>query len=545
MVEIILFRENLVKHEILLNKYRYIGGMGLKTILKTKEIKGTYLGSLRGGLRAAHQASKISKEKPASLVPLERLGSYPFVKRLSSMGCQALDLSQPLSTYEAFKSLYSVARFSSDNRLMLTQDIESRMRKEGLEHVLKALPAGLLNRLASLRLNMQTSKNPDLIGRSEGASSVTVSEVYERLDIIGHIIEVYKSLQMFRNARALHERGQLEGLLRGRGNPSSVGEEGLIPSIPLILKFSDVINRFLSSPEVEAAFYTGIFLHDLGKFLSQAGHQENTYTLVRDNSQLRKILTDTFSPEQIKIIEITVRYHSLYTDVLVCKEVDILKPFQAIFSSFGNTIMRALANDLIFIHSTADTDAYLPGLSRLANDRMQDLAQVHADAHRTILTGKSLNEIEAQAEDLYRSWGNSRFKSWVIGDTDTKEGKDQASLALAQSELSQIYPTAEEREEFYPSLGSLKFVGLIFDLRKELKTPQERVRLLAWLCKHAKQNRENRFEFQIYREKGKWVGPQVDLMNELLADPLYMEKLDQTLRFNKKPDGLIEIIIPT
>lgn len=472
--------------------------------LKTKEIRGTYLGSLGGGLRVARKASRISRENPSSVVSLGRLGNYPFLKRLSSLGCRAPDLRQPFSTYEAFKKLYSFARFSKDNHLIVVQDIELRMRYEGLEYVLKSLPIGFLNRLISLRLN-----------------TVTISEIYERSGVVDHLLKVYDSLKMFRYARDSHQDGTLERLL---GNPNSVGEEGLIPSIPFILKLSEVINDFLLDPEVKAAFYVAIFLHDLDKFISQDEHSENSYGLIRTHPQLRETLTEIFSAEQIGIIESVVRYHSTYADTVISKETDILAPYQILLSSPGDQEKKSLLNDLLYILSACDTNTYLPGLSHLANDRMEDLSELHTNIREAIQSGKS-------TKDIYRSWGKSRFRSWV----------KKESLALAEAELARIYPSAEEREQFYITLGSLKYVGLISTLRRELKGPKPRVRLLAWLCAHAQEDKK--FEFQLQGKEGRWAGDQINIMNGLLGVPLNVEEIDKTLILKRKPDGLIEIII--
>lgn len=434
-----------------------------------------------------------------------------------------------------FDRAYLAARTS---RCTPIHNIEARME----DFVLRTLPAGFFNRLFSIRLNMKESSNPVLISRSGGAATISVSEVFKKLDITDHVLEAYKSLDFFRRSRELHQRGELENHLRGRGNPALVTEEGLVPSIPIILELSDIINKTLKDAAIEAVFYTAIFLHDIGKFISQTLHGENSFTLLRNNAEVVQALAEVFNPEQIALIQKLARYHSLYTDTMVTKEPHILGPYQAVLENPRER--QLLINDLLYIMGIIDTDAYLPGLSRLSNDCLADLQDLHKRIRQAIQEGKSVEDFETQADEIHRSWGKTRFRSWVTGETDLKDGRVEASIAAAERELAGIFPSPQEREHFYLSLGRAKQVGLISDLRKELVDPQSRVRLLAWFSKKVEEYGAVPYEFRIYREKGRWVGPEVELMRKLLArPPHHMERLDKTLLLKVQPNGAVEIVI--
>lgn len=499
---------------------------------------------LTGGLRTAWRASSISKRAPSSFVPIDSLKPYPFTARLAQLGCQALNLSRPISTWAAFKGLYSVARSSEDNPIVVSYNIEARLRAEGLAHVVDALPAGLLNRLISIRLDLKESSNPDLISRSPGEDTVTVAQVLVRLNILEHVIELYKSLDMFKNARVMLAGGSLKQALWGRGNPTSVGEDGLVPSIPLILQLSDKINNMLTEPQVESAVYAGILLHDLGKFLRQAFHFENTYTMLTNNPILKNILAENFTPQQIGIIQNIGRYHSVFTDTIVCKETSILKPYDAIMGdSCASSDMRRL-NNLLYVISICDTDAYLPGMSRLSNDRLEEISQTHADIEAAIASGKALAEIKKDADSIYLSWGRARFNSWVLAEDDIKMKRAENSQGIAREEITQMLGDQRTIVDFFKVIGALKHVGLIFDLRKELPDPISRARLLLWLYYYVKNSPCEKVEFQIYREKGKWAGPQVAALRKLLGNGFNINAVNAAFKAERKDDGSVVFILP-
>jgi hypothetical protein len=387
-------------------------------------------------------------------------------------------------------------------------DLDRRLRSEGLGEFIRPLSPGLFNRIVSLELDLSESENPDLRQSSAGQTTVTVHDVMTRLNILDHTVEIYKSLQRFRSA-----------------SPAS-------PEIAALLE------KVCAEPAVARAFYAAIMIHDLGKFTRQANHFEHTFQLIRNNRPLRSELAAALSPAELEITEVVARYHSLYSDTMICKERDILFPYRVVIESPLTPDRQLLVNDLLLAMSVLDTDAYLPGESRLTPERLAELWALRNGIRQAVEAGRSIADLAASTDTIRLDWGWRRFNSWVQAGDDP--GRDRE---LAQAELSRLLPAAEARRSFASRLGSLKFVGLIFDLRKELESPAARTRLLFWLCQLAEARQEDSFEFRLYREKGKWVGPQVGLLNELLKRPDYRQQLDETLKFQKNSDGVIEIIL--
>ncbi|MFA5840566.1 MAG: hypothetical protein WC890_07995 [Candidatus Margulisiibacteriota bacterium] len=449
---------------------------------------------------------------------------------------QLRETSLPREALRVLDKAYLAARIPA-------YDFEDRMSQEGLSFVLERLPSGLINRLASIRLDVSQSNNPMLRAASAGEPTVTVFEAMEKLKITNHMLSLYHSLQLFRNARSLLAAGTLEKCLAGKGNPAFVGEEGLVPSIPQILRVSDIINQRLADPQIEAVFFVAVYLHDLGKFLSQSFHPERTRELIKQNKKIRETLAETFTPAQLELIEVLVRFHSVFADMLL-KEPDVFLPFKACLNSSPEQRRQALINDLLLIMSTIDTDAYTPVISRLSNDRIIDLLAMHDQVSATIEAGKNTGDLTSNPSEILKDWGRSRFRSWVLGETDIKEGLANTSISTAERELMKVFPTDEEQERFYLLLGSPKHVGLIYDLRKELSTPETRAKLLIWFVSKIAEFGAIPYEFRIHRENGKWCGPEVQIMRSMLASDMFMMQLDSTLQIKQLTTGGVEIVIP-
>ena len=509
--------------------------------MPAKLAEGLYRGSLRGGLRFALRASRISRQNPNRAVPLAELGSNPFAARLNELGVNALNLSRPHSTLEIFKGTYLTALLGKCNRFAVSYDIEQRFQAEGLGPVLETVPEGLLNRLLAIQLKMSESRHPLLIETRTGLpATTTVAKVFEKLDILDHTIEVFRSVEKFRDSRKLHSTGKLEARLRENLYPNFVGKDGLSPSLPQILKLGDIAKNALSDRATSKVFYLAVLLHDIGKFVQQAGHPEFSYQIINGHRELKKCLREYLDPNQMEMLLSLVRYHSTYSDVSICKEADIRLPYQVVLACRT----PALANDLLYILSLCDTDAFLPGKSRLTNERIEALARLHDQIRRSIEDKDEPKDLEGRSRTILLPWGMARFNEWVTSEADIKNKTLKDATSLAGIELASRLRYSEDRNDFFLALGSLKHVGLIFDLRKEIDDPALRTRLLIWLVRAAKRTGAEKFEFKIFRQNGRWTGPQVELLISLLRDDQFMTKLDQNLVLNSTPKGIVEIVFP-
>lgn len=509
--------------------------------MPVKLAEGLYRGSLKGGLRFALRASRISKQNPDRAVPLSNFGSTPFTARLNELGVNALNLSRPHSPLEIFKGTYLTARLGKCSRLAVSFDIEQRFRAEGLDRVLETVPEGLLNRLLAVQLKMSKSRHPALIGdRAEAPTTASIAMVFEKLDILDHTIEVFRSVEKFGNARQLLEAGKLGAELKVKLYPDFAGKEGLASSLPQISKLGDLIQNALRDREISKVFYLAVLLHDVGKFVQQAGHPEFSYQLINGHKELKKCLREYLNPDQMEMLLNLVRYHSTYSDVAICKEADIRLPYQVALACRT----PALANDLLYILSLCDTDAFLPGKSRLTNERIAALTMLHDHIQRSIEDKDGLREIEGRPRAILIPWGMARFDEWVTSESDIKNNTVKDSASIAGIELNAQLGSLTDRDNFFLALGSLKHVGLIFDLRKEIPDPVLRTRLLLWLVRTAKRTGTEKFEFKIFRQNGRWTGPQVDFLTSLLKKDNFISLLDHILILNTTPKGIVEIVFP-
>ena len=415
--------------------------------------------------------------------------------------------------------------------------IESRLKAEGLTHVIASLPNGLLSRIEAIRIRMVDCQNPGLQGRR----TINIGEALSQLNTTDHVVEFYRSLQLFRSAEMLHAEGKLEPILRPRGNYLSVGIEGLAPSIPIILELSETIRGLLSDPQIEAAVYAGIYLHDIGKFIRQSGHPINGLMLIDNYPQISIALEQHFTADQIKLVRACVAFHSLYSETIILKEADIQYFYRTILGSADTASAIKIFNNLFYALSICDTDAYQPGISRLDNSRLGDLALMHGDLNLMIERGEKAKDLDAREDEIRITWGTTRFRSWVVNEAEQKGGRAKESLEFAEAELARHFNTDAQRTEFYRTLGTPKLIGLIVDLRRELPGPVERARLLVWLYKLIEKTKHEEFEFKIYREKSKWLGPQVGRLSTALQGTSFLSQLDSILRPEIKENGIVEI----
>lgn len=416
-------------------------------------------------------------------------------------------------------------------------NLEARLRAEGLGEFVQLFPPGFFNRIISAELEMSRCHNPAMLEKAAGRTTVSVWDAMETLNITNHTLMIYQSLGLFRSAPGAED-------LRKLGKPELAGPDGLAPSATIIRELAGILKELSGDPAIAAALYAGILVHDIGKFISQTNHFENSYLLLLTSSPLRQVLDQVLNPEQLASAELIARYHSIYTDTMIAKERDVLKPYEVVLKASPVKEKQLLANDLLYAVSILDTHSAPAAGSRLSNDRLQELAGLHADIRAVILAGKTFEEIQINSSEIYRQWGKNRFASWVLGETDLVSGAAPVAIRQAEAELASLLLSPEALDEFYFALGGIKYCGLIFDLRKELESPAQRVRFLVALAGYGNMTGATWFEFKLHRDRLKWVGPQVEYVRSALRGDFDPEKIIAALGPQVNADGITEFTIP-
>ncbi len=355
---------------------------------------------------------------------------------------------------------------------------------------------------------------------------IPLIEAFENVRVFSHLIETLKSLERIRKAGSCKEE-ELRDLLRKRGNPIEVDENGISGSAFFFQEFSKILEELKYDPRFYKIFLASLWLHDLGKIIAEEDHPSLSADIIRTNKEIRKNLLSILNQEEIEFLAFIVGYHSTIADVAITREANHYYLFNTILSAPGSKEQKKKMVKALMLLSICDVDAY----NRLSVQRISDMFEFYKYLLRMIEEEKSIEDFKKM--DLNKAFGQVRFDAWTV-----KEGAKfpEIERAAALEELESVYPNGEDRRKFYQLLGQIEIVGSIYDLRREITDPKLRARLLICLAslmeKYLLMGGYNQCRFCLTR----------DIKAVFKAEVLYITHILQNLfpEIMKSPHKIIE-----
>ncbi len=389
--------------------------------------------------------------------------------------------------------------------------------------------------LVSMAIEAKDPKLTALAKASQDAGSIPLFEAFQRVGILQHVMGVLNSFQVLAKAEA--DTPALRSYLKARGNPDIVDSNGIANSAPEFVR----LNRLIGELKQDRAFYrillATLWLHDIGKLVGQADHPELSKIVIDSNPVVRQALGKIFSDEEIGQLSTLAGLHSALPDAILCRERNIFAAYFSLINSAGTRALREKFIKASLLIGIADIGSY----NRLTDRKIREM--IDSTEKLLELAGK-LTSIKSP-DDLKTSemnelkWGTMMFNSFTaLEETPNEENE----LAEAYQELERIIPGQGERIRFFQSLGQIKLVGLIFNLRREISEPKFRARLVVWVAKMMEKYKGQAewIEFVYSRFDKERKPHEMALLNALLES----DKLDEyEARFQVKIDRDRKILL--
>ncbi|NQU17297.1 MAG: hypothetical protein HQ564_04440 [Candidatus Saganbacteria bacterium] len=361
-----------------------------------------------------------------------------------------------------------------------------RMESEGLAEFMEIFQdTDVFDKILLTDIKTFESLNPDLDELCESGEKVTIYDALEFLGLIDHVIKFYRSLTLFSE------------------------KETIIAPVGLMY---DDIKQDLSDFKT---FAMAIFLHDMGKLISQSGHPMEGKKLLTD-SPISGLIKEFCESEGLglDLMKNLILYHSLLGDLVIIKEISPESFFSIIFDSQKDHEERQKLLGMLLLFIIADMDSH-GNKELLSADRVKQLVSIFDAASGAIDEDASMIFMHDQ---IRIGWGLERFDCWVVRERDSEVVRD-SDLRRAKIELrSYIERAFYQERSFYKVLGGLGKVTLVFDLIQAIDDAGLRARLLIWIedLTYTYYGVKS-IHFRLKRLEPDTFLKQIDKMNRLLA----------------------------